>query len=254
VVPADTVLQFLHPLPVTVLWGVGAATAAPLHRLGVRTVGDLASIPADTLRRAVGAGAATHLAELAAGRDPRPVSPREIEKSISADHTTSTDLTAQAEVQRELLRLSGEVAHRLRGRRLVARTVGIKIRFADFRTVTRVRTLPTWTDSLDAVYEAALLLYAGLALDRPRIRLVGVKAEGLREVSEAPEQLALVGVGSSRSAADRVVDDIRARFGNQALDRGTLVQTGHDTDRGFQHVSGHAAGQLSRRESGSYAR
>jgi DNA polymerase-4 len=230
VVPAADVLDFLHPLPVTVLGGVGARTAEPLHRLGVRTVGDLADIPVDTLRRAVGAANAEHLHALAWGRDPREVEAREVEKSISADHTVAFDLTDEASVRRELLRLSDEVTQRLRERAMVARTVGIKIRFADFRTVTRVRTMGDWVESTGDVYDAAVELYRGLSLDRPRIRLVGVKVEGLRGADEVARQLSfddaargdLAGVPDTTRAA-RAVDAARARFGPAAVGRGTLL-------------------------------
>lgn len=230
VVPAAEVLAFLHPLPVTVLWGVGARTAEPLHRLGIRTVADLAGTPLDTLRRAVGAAAAHHLHELSHGRDPRTVQVGEVEKSISSDHTLESDLTDEADVRRELLRLSGDVARRVRERGWVARTIGIKIRFADFRTVTRVRTLPGWTDDTSVIYDTAVDLYRGLQLDRPRIRLVGVKCENLRDPADAPEQLELdvLDVADnplrrSRST-DRVVDEARQRFGAGAVGYGSLLR------------------------------
>ncbi|MDT4984059.1 MAG: polymerase, partial [Pseudonocardiales bacterium] len=159
VIPAAEVLNFLNPLPVTVLWGVGARTAELLHRLGIRTVADLADTPLDTLRRAVGVAGAEQLHALAHGLDPRTVQPGEVEKSISADHTNPVDLTTEADVRRELLRLAEEVARRVRERGWVARTIGIKIRFADFRTITRVRTLPGWTDSTSTIYETATELY-----------------------------------------------------------------------------------------------
>ena len=230
VVPAARVLEFLHPLPVTALWGVGARTAESLHRLGIRTVADLAGTPVDTLRRAVGTAAAEHLTALAAGVDPRPVQPEEVEKSISADRTLDDDLTAEPEVSRELLRLAEDVGTRVRSRGFAARTIGIKIRFADFRTVTRVRTLPTWTTSTAEIYETALDLYRGLRLDRPRIRLVGVKAEGLREAEGIPEQLVLdvsaAGNVAPRSRTDQAIDAARARFGAQAIQSGTLLRGG----------------------------
>ena len=191
VVPVGDVLTFLHPLPVTVLWGVGARTAEPLHRLGVQHRRRPGRHPLDTLRRAVGGGRPQHLHALAHGRDPRAVEPDEVEKSISADHTNAVDLTTEAEVRRELLRLAGEVARRVRERGWVARTVGIKIRFADFRTITRVRTLPAWTDDTAAIFRTATELYAALGLDQPRIRLVGVKCENFRAAGDAPEQLTL---------------------------------------------------------------
>jgi DNA polymerase-4 len=228
VVPAAQVLDFLHPLPVTALWGVGERTAEQLHRLGTRTIGDLAALPLDALRRAVGAAAAEHLSALAQGIDPRPVVPDEVEKSISADRTLDTDLTAEADVRRELLRLAEEVGSRVRGRGFVARTIGIKIRFADFRTVTRVRTLPSWTDSTRDIFDTAVELYAGLRLDQPRIRLVGVKCEGLQPAGSIAEQLTLdldadAADAPVRTIPDRAVDAARARFGAAAVRPGSLV-------------------------------
>jgi DNA polymerase-4 len=243
------VLGFLHPLPVTVLWGVGARTAQPLRALGIRTIGELAAIPSDTLRRAVGSAAAHHLGELAAGRDPRAVQEREVEKSISADRTYDTDLTEVSSIHRELLRLSDDVAGRLRSRGLVARTVGIKIRFADFRTVTRVRTLPEWVAGATELYDAALELYASLGLDRPRIRLVGVKSENFLPAQQAPQQLSFdlsapptPGPGPTpprpRAARMRLspardvaamqaaTDAVRARFGSAAVRSATLLPPG----------------------------
>jgi DNA polymerase-4 len=228
VVPAARVLDFLHPLPVTALWGVGARTAEPLHRLGIRTVADLAETPLDALRRAVGSAAAEHLSALAAGIDPRPVEPNDVEKSISADHTLDADLTDEDGVRRELLRLAEEVGGRVRARGFAARTIGIKIRFADFRTVTRVRTLSAWTAATGDIYETAVDLYRGLGLDRPRIRLVGVKCESLCAATAVAEQLTLDLIPDEpgappRKRADHVADAARARFGAAALRPGTLL-------------------------------
>ena len=228
VVPRAGVLDFLHPLPVTALSGVGARTAEPLRRLGIQTVGDLASTPPDTLRRAVGVATATHLHELANGRDTRTVQPREAEKSISTDRTMAADLLTEAEVARELLRGAGEVTERLRAAGRVARTVGIKIRFADFTTLTRVRTLAEPTDSASVVYGESLQLYRALQLDRPRVRLVGVKVENLRPVNEAT-QLALDLTGQQArqaSATDRAVDALTARFGESVVGPASLLKPG----------------------------
>ena len=223
-VPAAQTLEFLHPLPVTVLWGVGARTAQPLHRLGVRTVGDLADIPIITLRRAVGVAVADHLHALARGDDPREVETQDVEKSISADHTTAVDLVDEADVSRELLQLCVEVGQRLRARGWVAKTVGIKIRFADFRTVTRVRTVADWVDSTAELHGIALELYRALHLDRPRIRLVGVKAEHFRDAAETARQPTLDEAGRpSSSGVDRVADAARARFGTGALQPAALA-------------------------------
>jgi DNA polymerase-4 len=233
VIPVARVREFLDPLPVTVLWGVGARTAEQLHRLGIRTVADLAETPLPTLHRAVGGAVATHLSALAHGIDERSVQTGEQEKSISADHTTDTDLTDAADVDRLLLQLSEEVGRRVRDRGLVARTVGIKIRFADFSMVTRVRSLPGWVDATSAIHATARELYAGLDLDRPRIRLVGVKCENLRDGAAAPHQLSLdlthATAGSVPAdsdvdpALDRATDAVRARFGAAALGLGSLL-------------------------------
>lgn len=241
VVPAARVLEFLHPLPVTALWGVGARTAEPLYRLGVRTVADLAATPLDTLRRAVGVAAAEHLSALANGLDPRHVQPHEVEKSISSDRTLDVDLTLEADVRRELLRLSEDVGTRVRKRGFAARTIGIKIRYADFRTVTRVRTLATWTESTSEIFETAVELYRSLGLDQPRIRLVGVKAENLRAAAAIPEQLTLdvaadKALPATRSRADSAIDAARARFGSGAVRPGSLLTTGDESARSPRSV------------------
>jgi DNA polymerase IV len=253
VVPAAETLAFLQPLPVTVLWGVGARTADALYRLGIRTVGDLAEVPADALRRAVGVAQAEHLGALARGLDPRPVQERDVEKSISADNTTATDLTGLEEVSAQLLRLSEHVAGRLRQRHMVAQTVGIKVRFADFHTVGRVRTLPGWTDATDVIYRAVLGLYRSLDLDQPRIRLLGVRGEKLRDTAAAAEQLVLdlpapqaqqpVPSGtavprSRRRSPDRAVDWVRARFGSGAVQFGTLLPPGSPNSLGRAGLTG----------------
>ena len=224
VVPVARVLEFLHPLPVTALWGVGARTAEHLHRLGVRTVGDLAATPPDTLRRTVGEAAAAHLLALAAGADPRPVKPDEVERSVSSDRTFERDLTTEAEVRRELLELAADVGRRLRARGWVARTVGIKVRFADFRTVTRVRTRPAAVAGDADLHAMAVELYASLNLDRPRIRLLGVKGENLRDAAHAAEQLPLWSAAPTPpSAVDTAADEIRARFGAAAVTAASLL-------------------------------
>jgi DNA polymerase-4 len=156
------------------------------------------------------------------------VEPDEVEKSISADRTLDVDLTDEADVRRELLRLAEDVGTRVRAREVVARTVGIKIRFADFRTVTRVRTLHRSTDATADIYEIAVELYRTLGLDQPRIRLVGVKCEGLQAADGVAEQLALdldsrPADTSSRTRTDAVLDAARARFGATAIRPGTLL-------------------------------
>ena len=263
VVPADGVLDFLHPLPVTALWGVGPSTAQRLQRLGLRTVGDVAQTPVDVLGRAVGAGSAGQLSALAQGLDPRHVQTAHVEKSISADRTFSADVTTVADAERELLRLSEEVSRRVRARGLQARTIGIKVRFADFRTISRVRTLPDPVDSTAAMHAGCVGLLRSFGLDRPRIRLLGVKAEGLLEAESASRQLSFddalsavpvvptartprfasaVDRGATEavpvraidgSSLDRVADAARRRFGPGAVHRASLLapSTGVNTSK-----------------------
>ena len=165
VVPADGLLDFLHPLPVSALWGVGGHAEQVLGRLGLRTVGDIAHVPQATLRRELGA-AGEHLWALAWGRDERRVSPGREEKSVGAEETFPTDVDDPEVIRRELLRLSGRTARALRGAGCVARTVTVKLRLASFRTITRSRTLAEPTDVAREIYATACALYEGSGLGR----------------------------------------------------------------------------------------
>jgi DNA polymerase-4 len=223
VVPADGVVAFLHPLPVAALWGVGEKTEEVLGRLGLRTVGDLARTPLGTLQRALGTAAGSHLAALAWGRDDRRVTPHEPEKSVGAEETFGTDVDDTEVVRRELLRLSERTAARLRAQGLVGRTVSVKIRFADFTTITRARTLPEATDVAKVVYDTAVGLYDALGLERARLRLVGVRVEQLKAASEQPRQLLLGERDQGWREAEQAVDRAAQRFGAGAVRPASLV-------------------------------
>ena len=223
VVPRDDVIAFLHPLPVGVLWGVGDKTEEALTRLGLRTIGDIAHTPAATLQRALGPAAGAHLSALAWGRDERSVVAHEPDKSIGAEETFARDVDDPAVVRRELLRLSERTAARLRSAGLVGRTISIKVRFADFTTITRAKTIREATDVARIVYETAGGLYDALGLQRARIRLVGVRVEGLTEAETTPRQLALEGGGEDWRAAEQAADRAAARFGAGAVMPAALV-------------------------------
>jgi DNA polymerase-4 len=222
VVPQAETVTFLHRLPVGALWGVGDRTEEALARLGLRTVADLAHIPADTLRRALGDAAGSHLHELAWGRDPRPVIPEQVEKSIGAEETFPRDVDDPEVVLRELLRLSERVAARLRSAELVGRTVVLKVRFADFTTITRSRTLAETTD----VSRIAGDLYRALGLDRARIRLVGVRVEGLTDLTLGHHQLTIDQRPQGWREAEQAADRASARFGPGAVRPASLVVDG----------------------------
>ncbi|GAB3193506.1 DNA polymerase IV [Geodermatophilus arenarius] len=225
--PAE-VIDFLHPLPVGALWGVGAKTEQVLLRLGLRTVGDLAHVPARTLQRALGPAAGGHLHELAWGRDPRRVVPDEPERSTGHEETFPTDVDDPAVVHRELLRLSERTAARLRAGGWLTRTVSIKVRFADFTTLTRSRTLGVPTDVGQDVYETARALFDALGLDRARIRLVGVRAERLVPAGQAPRQLELGAREHGRRDAELAADRAARRFGAGAVRPATLLHRDRD--------------------------
>ena len=223
VVPADGVVAFLHPLPVGALWGVGGKTEQVLSALGLHTVGDLAHTPVTTLERALGPAAGRHLSALAWGRDDRSVVPHEPDKSIGAENTFGTDVDDPAVIARELLRLSERTAARLRASAQVGRTVSIKVRFADFTTITRSRTLPESTDVGRVVYDTATALYDALGLERARIRLVGVRVEGVSDAAGAQHQLALGEREHGWRDAEQAVDRAARRFGPGSVRPATLV-------------------------------
>ncbi|MFZ4510614.1 MAG: DNA polymerase IV [Candidatus Nanopelagicales bacterium] len=221
VVPADQVIAFLHPLPVAALWGVGERTEERLVALGLRTVGDIAHTPVDTLVRALGQASGQRLHDLAWGRDDRDVVPDAAEKSIGNEETFARDVDDPEVIAREILRLAQKVAARARRHGIRGRTVVLKIRFADFTTITRSRTLDTPTDIGQVLYDTAVDLYAALRLQRARIRLVGVRLEGLVDLEGSAEQL-LFDDGSTASPVDRraaevAADRLRERFGHDVV-------------------------------------
>ncbi len=231
VVAPEQVAGFLRPLPVGELWGVGERTAGELHRLGVRTVADLADVPLEALRARVGRARAAHLHDLAHGTDRASVASRhapafghgDAEHSMGAQHTLAHDVGERAALARELLRLSERVARRMRRAGYVGRTVVLTVRFTDFRTVTRSRTLPEATAVTREVHATALALYDALELSGRPLRLVGVRVEGLRPAAGVARQLALGEREHGWPDADRAVDRVAGRFGNAAVGPASLL-------------------------------
>ncbi|MGK5443921.1 DNA polymerase IV [Micromonospora sp. URMC 105] len=222
VVPADRVLEFLHPLPVAALWGVGERSAETLRRLGLTTIGDLAEAPYGMLRKAVGEASATHLHELAWGRDPRSVSPEHVEKSIGAETTFDADVADPLEIRRTLLALSEKVGTRLRRAGQVGRTVSLKVRLTDFRTVNRSRTLGVPTDTAREIFDTAWGLYTVLDPGE-RVRLLGVRVEGLTGATETPRQLTLGAPERGWREAEAAADAAAARFGRSVIGPASLL-------------------------------
>lgn len=220
VIPADGTIDFLHPLPINKLWGVGAKSEEVLRSRGLHTIGDLARTPVDDLVRLVGEASAHRLHELSWGRDPRRVEGGADEKSIGHEMTFSTDVTEAATIHRELLRLSNMVAVRLRRHGVRARTVVLKLRFEDFTTITRSRTLAEPTDLGRQIYDEVRGVYDSLRSDRP-VRLVGVRGEQLVD----PDGL-LQGLWDDSEGwreAEQVMDAASERFGRGAVTPARLL-------------------------------
>lgn len=222
VVPEAATLDFLHPLPVSALWGVGGKSEEVLARLGLRTIGDVAHAPVDTLRRAIGEAGAERLHELSWGRDPRPVTPGRDEKSIGHETTFETDRTDAGELHRVLLQLADGVGQRLRRSGVLGRTIAIKLRFADFTTITRSRTLGEPTDVSRRIYEAARELYDQANSSARPVRLIGVRAEQL--VGDGGSALGLWDDDEDWREAEQTVDAITERFGAGAVRPAALLK------------------------------
>jgi DNA polymerase-4 len=245
VVPAAAVVSFLHPLPVEELWGVGAKTGARLRRFGLTTVGEVAHTPVATLRRAIGHAAGAQLHDLAWGVDHRSVAGSaqvrahfgigggmrsgpgghagQPDKSMGADETLGRDTDDPDVLLRELLRLTAKVTARMRAAGVVGRTVTVKVRFSDFTTITRSRTRPEPSDVTWEVYRTVREVFVSLGLQRPRIRLVGVRVEGLAPRAGTTRQLALGEPDRGWSEADRAVDRAVDPVGSAAVRPATLL-------------------------------
>lgn len=225
----DRVLEFLHPLPVSEIWGVGPKTNEELQRLGLRTVADLANTPRNTLIRALGEATGSSLYELAWGRDYRDVVVDEPEKSISAAETFAYDLENEEEILRELLRLCEKATYRARQSEYKAHTISIKVRFSDFTTISRSKTLPLPIQGIQETYAVAKQLFIALKLGGARIRLIGVALENLVDSEGSVEQLVLGERETGWREAEAAIDQAIARFGKGSIRPARLVE-GEDKD------------------------
>lgn len=222
-VPPPRVADFLHPMPVDAMFGVGPPTAEKLHRLGIRTIADLARTPPGALRQTFGPHLSHQLVELAWGRDRTRVVPAVPERGVGSQETFGSDTEDPTVVRRELLRMAAKTARRMRRAGYLGRTVTMSIRFADFRTLTRSTTLPTPTDVTDEIYAAALALLDRLGLDQARIRRVGIKVGGLVPAERAERQPFLDDPEFGWREAERAVDAAVGRFGPKAVQRAVLA-------------------------------
>ncbi len=220
VVEPGTELAFLHPLPVGALWGVGPATRRRLDGIGVATIADLAAMPLEGLVAAVGKAMGQHLHDLAWARDVRAVEPERAAKSVSHEETYERDHHDVAPLRREVVRLSDAVACRLREAGVAGHTLTLKVRFGDFRTITRSRTVRTPLNAGPEMARVALKLLDSVD-PSPGVRLLGVGASNL--VARANFQPTLDSADADAEEVARAVEAVRRRFGARAVGPASLL-------------------------------
>jgi len=223
----EKVLDFLHPLAAKEIWGVGPKTNEQLMKMGLLTVGDIANTPRSTLIRVLGQASGSSLYELAWGRDYRDVETEQVEKSISASETFDLDLDSQEEILKEFLRLTERGVERMREKGFATNTISIKVRFSDFKTISRSKTVDLPITGTQEIFEVVKNLYLSLNLDRVLIRLVGISLDSLVE-DEDVKQLTLGERATGWRQADKAIDRIKGRFGPGSLRPARLVEDHQD--------------------------
>lgn len=226
VVDPDRIQQFLDPLPVGRLWGVGRVTGETFGRLGVRTIGQLCRLSAEQLRQQFGEHG-QHLWELARGIDARRVVPDREAKSISHETTFARDLDDIEILTAWAIELTEQVARRLRRHKLRGRTVQLKVRFDDFRTITRATTLPRATSVTQEIWRAIReMLTTRLPAARPPVRLLGVGVSGFDNPEQTQQLLFDDEAHAAQASVDEAADQIRAKFGGQSIARAASMLHG----------------------------
>lgn len=235
VVAGKDTLDFLAPRPVRAMWGVGPKAAEALEARGIRTVQDVRDAPREMIERAVGPALSARLAQLAVGEDARAVDTERVEKSVGHEETFEQDILDRPFLRAELLRLADRVAARLRRADWEASTVAIKIRFDDFRTLSRSQTLSEPTAVGQRIGEAAQSLFEQIDRRDP-VRLVGVRAENLRPAGGGG--LGLWDDDEDWRKVEGAVDEAVARFGSATISRARHIGRG-DGRGAAQHPKAH---------------
>ncbi len=223
VIPAGGELGFLHPLPVERLWGVGPVTARKLHERGLTTVGEVAKLAEAALVSILGQAAGRHLHALAHNRDSRPVRRRRRRRSIGAQRALGRSRRSHGALDIVLIGLIDRLARRLRTARRVCRTVTLRLRFDDFSRATRSHTMPEATAQTQTILTIArgLLAAAMPTIERQGITLLGVTFANLDD--DATIQLALPFYRPRASGLDAALDEVRDRYGPDAITRAVLL-------------------------------
>lgn len=227
IVPAAGTAEFLAPLPVSAISGVGPRASQALERLGVRTIGQLRDIPLAALRRAVGPGA-EQIQRLAAGEDRTGLGTRVRDRSAGVERTYEEDLTDPEDVRRRLTVMADDVARGLRRDGFVARAVSVKLRAPDGTTITRSATMSQPTASGERLREQVVRLWERESGAMPRLRLAGVRAERLARAEDAAAAVELASGTTGWQGLEPAMDAALARFGTASLSRGSTlpVRTG----------------------------
>ncbi len=225
---------FLHPLPIEALWGVGRVTTGKLNGLGIRTVGDVARTSRVRLAAAIGNSAADHLLDLAQGRDPRQVAPRERRKSIGAQSAFRRGSRDANQVDSLAAALVDRTARRLRAAGRACRTVSVGLRFGDFSRATRARTLSFPTDDTETIRSAVRDLFEASReeIEEKELTLIGISLGNLEQADTVQMELPLERASGrpdhDRAALDQAVDDVRSKFGEGVIKRASMI----DADQG----------------------
>jgi len=235
-VDPETELAFLHDLPVELMWGVGPVTRAQLAEAGVRTIGQLAEMPGQSLQRLVGEAAGEKLRALAWNRDPRVIATHRRARSAGAQSALGRKPFQEQVFRPALLHLADRIGSRLRAKSLCGRTVTVRVRFADLRAVTRAATLPAPISATTMLAEVAEELVRGVRRDYPGEKNISLLAISVSHLERRPAlqlELALgladearrpgTRIGAARWGADRAMDAIRDRFGWEAIGYGSVV-------------------------------
>jgi DNA polymerase-4 len=226
VVEPDRERAFLHALPIERVWGIGPATAAKLHDRGITIVGELARLGEPALISLLGRAAGRHVYALANLRDPRPVRPRRRRRSIGSQHALGRSSKTAEQIDAELIAIVDRVTRRLRAAHRVGRTVVLRMRFDDFSRATRSHTLRYATAQTQTFLAAArgLLAVNGPLIARRGLTLIGVAITNLED--DLPLQLCLPLDPDDSTLLDAALDEIRRRFGTDAITRAVLLGRG----------------------------
>ena len=223
VVHPDRVREFLNPLPIGKMWGVGKVTQEALAQLKIRTFRDMSQMPAEVFEKRFGKhGVKMRL--LSMGIDDREVVPEHVEKSIGHEDTFDTDIIDLDLARKELLALAQRVAHRMRKEEVTGKTVTLKVKYSDFTRITRSTTLPESTDDAPEIYSTACTLLKKTAAGKRPVRLLGISISHLSTDSESQLSLFLENMRSpKRRKLNTALDSIQEKFGEKVIRPGTLL-------------------------------